>query len=469
MKLSTINSRSGGATSGWRLGPLKVFEAARGRRSVMTTTAPIRIGLTGLGGYAGYICDRILDDAKSDSPSMEFVAVCDPALERFGARVRDLNARGVKTLRSFEQLLASDIEAVWLPLPIDLHRPYTEAALAAGKAVMCEKPAAGCVDDVDAMMAARDRAGVPVIIGFQDIYQPVVATLKQRLLSGEFGAPISATVIGCWPRSERYFSRNDWAGRIKRDGRWVMDSPASNALAHFINLAMFLLGPTKQTSASATHVAAELYRANRIENYDTCSLRMTLPGDVPLYAAYTHACATNVDPIVTIETETSMIRYVAGRHVEIVHVGSSRDADREVLPLLQHPHSHMLQAFKSCIRDDDSGALCATLDMAREHVVALNVASEHSSIIDIPREYIDSLPGPDHAPLRAVRDIVPAMQAATNNKQMLCETGLAPWSIPAASRPIPRDYPPFAGPVAPRVSVTTHTTPMRRAVPSAAR
>src|SRR5205809_320962 len=141
-----------------------------------------------------------------------------------------------------------------------------------------------------------------------------------------------------------------------------MDSPATNALAHFINLAMFLLGDSVSTSASATHVAAELYRANRIENFDTCSLRLTLAGDVPLYIAYTHACATSVDPIVTIETERAVIRYIAGRHIE-VRTGSNV----ELFPLIQHPHSHMLHAFRSCIRDRENSAVCATLEMAREH------------------------------------------------------------------------------------------------------
>src|SRR3954454_11851276 len=139
----------------------------------MPNLAPIRMGLTGLGGYAGFICDRLLDEAHSADPAVEFIAVCEPALERFGARVRDLNSKGVKTVRGFDDLLASGIDAVWLPLPIDLHRSYTEAALLAGKAVMCEKPAAGSVDDVDAMLAARDRAKLPVAIGFQDIYQPM--------------------------------------------------------------------------------------------------------------------------------------------------------------------------------------------------------------------------------------------------------------------------------------------------------
>jgi predicted dehydrogenase len=433
---------------------------------VTKTTAPIRLGLAGLGGYAGYICDRLLDEAKSDCPAAQFVAACDPALERFGARVRDLNSRGVATVRTFEQLLASDIEAVWLPLPIDLHRPYTEAALATGKAVMCEKPAAGCVDDVDAMIAARDRAAVPVLIGFQDMYQPAVATLKRRLASGEFGTPTSATVIGCWPRSERYFGRNDWAGRVKRDGRWVMDSPASNALTHFIHLSMFLLGSTTETCASATQVAAELYRANRIENFDTCSLRFTLERDIPLHIAYTHACSTNIDPIVTIETDTTLIRYVAGRHIEIQPLAGPVDGHREIIPLSAHPHAHMFRALQTCIRESTKDMLCASLEMAREHVAALNVVSEHTPIVDIPRDFIETLAGPDHAPLRAVRDLVPAMQHAIATRQLLHETALLPWSTRAVTRPVPRNYHHFTGPLPPRVSVTTHAPTPRRAVPS---
>ena len=458
MEHFTINSRTRGATS--RRGTCR----PAGCLSVMTTTAPIRLGLAGLGGYAGYLCDRILDDLNSDFSPVEFVAVCDPALERFGARVRELNSAGVQTLRTFDQLLNSDIEAVWLPLPIDLHRTFTEAALAAGKAVLCEKPAAGCVDDIDAMIAARDRASLPVLIGFQDIYQPAIAPLKERLLAGEFGKPLSATVIGCWPRSERYFGRNDWAGRVKRDARWVMDSPASNALAHFINLGMFLLGPDRERSAMPTHVAAELYRANRIENFDTCSLRIGFADDVALYVAYTHACSMNIDPIVTIETERALIRYVAGRQIEIHLKGE--DGICETMPLVHHPHPYILRSFQQCIRETESDALCATLEMARAHILALNVASETSPIIDIPRDCIDTLPGPDHAPLRSVRNIIPAMQACIAKKQMLAETGLVPWAHAAKDKPVPRDYRHFAGPIGPRVSVTTHPAVARRAVPS---
>ena len=57
-----------------------------------------------------------------------------------------------------------------------------------------------------------------------------------------------------------------------------------------------------------------------------------------------------------IETERAVIRYIAGRHIE-VRTGSNV----ELFPLIQHPHSHMLHAFRSCIRDRENSAVCATL------------------------------------------------------------------------------------------------------------
>src|SRR5262249_24117968 len=150
--------------------------------------------------------------------------------------------------------------------------------------------------------------------------------------------------------------------------------------------------------------------------FDTCSLLFTLQRDIPLHIAYTHACSTNVDPIISSETDSTLIRYVAGRHIEIQPLAGPADGNREVLPLVAHPHGHMFRAFQHCVRNPTSDGLCAALEMARVHVEALNVVSEHTSIVDIPREFIETLPGPGHAPLRAVRDLVPAMQQAIADK-----------------------------------------------------
>ena len=422
-------------------------------------SAPIQFGLTGLGGYAGYVCDRLL--AESDpggKGSARLIGVSEPEPQRFPRRLKELGARGIPVVRDFAQLLDQPIEAVWLPLPIDLHLPYTEMALRAGKGVICEKPAAGCVDDVDRMITARNQYKHPVAIGFQDVFQPSVRKLKDRLVAGEFGKLLAAQVIGCWPRSERYFTRNEWAGKIRRDGRWVMDSPASNALAHFLHLALFLLGTGGESSASPTEVSAELYRANPIENYDTCSLRFKVGGDaIPLNVAYTHACSTSVEPVVAIETEKAKIFYIANRHIEI-RIGSKE----EILPLASNPHPHMLASFAASLRNGGNG-VASTLEMARTHIVAVNAASEAAPVLDVAPQYITALPAADQSTLRAILDVVPALKSCISSRCHLHETGLAPWAHRPATQSI-NGYTHFAGPrVVPAVEAKTFVADEPRA------
>ena len=401
---------------------------------------PVRFAVAGLGGYAAYVTERLLDQTDRH-PAARLIAVCDPDYVQFPKRVQELAGRGIPTLESCEKLLELDIDAVWLPVPIDLHRPFTEAALKAGKAVLCEKPAAATVDDIDAMIDARDRSGLPVLVGFQDLYQPNVALLKRRLLEGEFGRPLSATVIGCWPRGESYFRRNDWAGRLQRNGRWVLDSPAANALAHFLHLSLYLLGSTMDEAASPLSVDAELYRANGIENYDTCSLRLALPGDVPLYFASTHACSETVEPVVTIETERATIRYLAYRNIDI-----QTDAGaRQRLVLSDKPHALMLKAFQRCLREQTDCETSATLEMSRAHVVAVNVASEAAPVIDVPAQHVQPVHDSEDNVVRTIDGIVGALKTSVQKKCMLHETGLLPWAQHAYGADA-RSYAHFRGP-----------------------
>jgi len=107
-----------------------------------------------------------------------------------------------------------------------LHDPPVK--LAAGKAVMCEKPPAGSVDDLDAMIAARNPEKLPCAVAYQDIDHPATFLLKQRILAGSIGKLRSPSVMACWPRDDKYYGRNTWAGRIRCGAIGVMDSPAIN-------------------------------------------------------------------------------------------------------------------------------------------------------------------------------------------------------------------------------------------------
>src|SRR5687767_7786925 len=102
----------------------------------VTHGPPVRFGVAGLGGFSSYVTDRLLDQNRLSHPSAQLVAACDPELKQFSARAHQLRGRGATIVKNLADLLALDIDAVWLPVPIDLHRPFTEAALAAGKAVL---------------------------------------------------------------------------------------------------------------------------------------------------------------------------------------------------------------------------------------------------------------------------------------------------------------------------------------------
>jgi predicted dehydrogenase len=401
---------------------------------------PVIFGCCGLGGFAGTICDRLLTHSQLQNPVIKLTAACDPEPERNPQRVTALRDAGVKVFQHFHELLAEPIEAVWLPLPIDLHRPFTEQALAAGKVVMCEKPAAGCVQDVDAMIAARDRAKLHVAIGFQDVYQPANVTLKHRLVGGELGKPTSATLLACWPRGERYYRRNTWAGKLQRNGVWVLDSPASNALSHFIHLVMYLLGPTVDQAAQPVSVEAELYRSNAIENYDTCSLRIKLEGGIDFVVGLTHACAENIDPEIMITTEQAQIRLLAGKSIDI-----SCNGREESMSLEGGRYGNVIGAFARRLRGASDAPSGATLEMARAHVVAINGASQAAAVCDVPAEHHALATAKDGSPVRAIRNITPILRRCAAERKLLHESGLAPWSQPGAKIDL-AGYHRFGGP-----------------------
>jgi len=404
-------------------------------------TAPVRFGCVGLGGYAGASCE-FLERCSAD-PSLagpvRLSAVFEPDQRRHAGRIEQLRQRGVRVLERYEDLLHEPIEALWLPLPIDLHRPFTIQALEAGKGVLCEKPAAGAVEDVDAMIAARDRHQKPVLIGYQHLYDPITRQLKRLLLEGAIGPIRSACVWACWPRSTEYFSRNNWAGRHQRNGVWVMDSPANNALAHYLNLPLFLLGETEADAAVLERVEAELYRANPIENYDTASLRIITRRQIPLLVLFTHACGQTHEPLIRIEGEDGFLSLEPSGQTTLT---SRRSSQR--WPAYGDPRGPMIDAMRRQVRGLAPISVLATLETSRAQTVVVNAASEAACVHEIPSGYVRHVALGDQR-IRAVRGIESAFEKVAAMGMMLHESGLVEWSAPAQSRDV-RDYHHFAGP-----------------------
>ncbi len=406
----------------------------------MAVGKPVQFVCAGIGGYAWSIAQQMIGVAESGEPEVRLAAMCDPNLDQFGDRVAKLGAHGINAYRSFEEMLAKEpADAVWLPLPIHLHRPFTEQALAAGKHVVTEKPAAGSLQDVDAMIAARDRAGKAVLVGFQDIYARPAVPAKKAVLDGQLGRITHATVHAGWPRDLSYFSRNKWAGAIAINDVWVLDSPLQNAISHYLNLALFLLGPELLSSAAPLDVHAELYRANDIDNYDTCALRLTLTGDVKLLVFFTHAVSNHTDAAVTLHGTDGSLTVNSGGY----RIAGNNPA---AWPADDGKHGNMIRTIARHIRGEPVENALATLEMARLHTLVVNGASEASPVQDFDKSLVsDAAYTQNGTVMKAVRGLEEVMLRCVAEQKLPSELSGVSWAKPGGSKDL-RNYRVFAGP-----------------------
>lgn len=93
-----------------------------------------------------------------------------------------------KAYGSYDELLADpDVEAVYNPLPNDLHVPWSIRAAERGKHVLCEKPIALSAREAATLVAARDRAGVLVQEAFMVRSHPQWLKTLELVDSGRIG------------------------------------------------------------------------------------------------------------------------------------------------------------------------------------------------------------------------------------------------------------------------------------------
>jgi predicted dehydrogenase len=89
---------------------------------------------------------------------------------------------------SYEELLAdSDIDAIYNPLPNQLHVPWTTKAAEAGKHVLCEKPLSMTVAEAKTLLDVRASTGVKICEAFMIRSAPQWLRVRQLLDEGRIG------------------------------------------------------------------------------------------------------------------------------------------------------------------------------------------------------------------------------------------------------------------------------------------
>jgi glucose-fructose oxidoreductase len=126
-------------------------------------------------------------NARENSELAALVSDDPRKLEKLGKRYR------VEALYGYDDyercLEEADIDAVYIALPNDMHREYTERAARLGVHVLCEKPMEVTVEDCEAMIAAAETNGVKLMIAYRLHFEKANLKAIELLQSGRLGDP----------------------------------------------------------------------------------------------------------------------------------------------------------------------------------------------------------------------------------------------------------------------------------------
>lgn len=403
-------------------------EAGSARPEALMTqtdsTSRSTVGLVGISGYAEIYVDLLLAPETQSRAELSAVVIVpsDQGLEV----VEKLRRRGVRIYSSYDELIEAEhgrLDLCIVPTGIQWHARMAMAAMRAGANVLVEKPLAGSLADAEAVRAVEAATGRWVAVGFQDLYTETLAWLKAEIRSGAIGRLKSIRVIGLWPRSGAYYTRNHWAGRLHIDGAATLDSPLNNAFAHFVNLALFLAGSSRNGSTRAEIRHAELFRAHTIESFDTATVTARSPEGIEFWFGVTHACREYREPEIHLQGESGTAGWLHERECFIAP--DDGPELRRPVPRYTEARRSMMDHVLSRLRDP-TVPVCGT-EVALPHTAFIDALHRDHTIQSIAPSLIESCRVTGHAsPIPTIPGIETFLDHALRKGCRLSEAGFQP-------------------------------------------
>lgn len=192
----------------------------------------------GYRAYAGRFRGLVLD------------TICDTNVEAAGKLARDWGFARVAD--DWRAVIADErIGIVSVCLPNFLHTEVTQAALAAGKHVLCEKPLALSAEEArgtrDLARAAPGRSGT--VFNYRRI--PALADIRARLAAGELGDPVQITVLYQCDYAADPLLPHSWRYEYDRAGPGALLDLGT----HAVDMMRFMFGEVAQVIGAAANIS----------------------------------------------------------------------------------------------------------------------------------------------------------------------------------------------------------------------
>lgn len=197
----------------------------------------IRFGIIGCGTIAGTFMSA-LEQVKDT----KLTGVYTPNRSHAEAFAKKYNA---KAYADADDLLHSDIDAVYISTPSGLHAEYIVRAADAGKHILAEKPIGITAEQLDAIENACRKNRVKFSAVSQFTFSDDYRRMKEAVDGGTLGKVFLADLIMEYYRSDEYYRSGNWRGTWKLDGGGAL----MNQGIHGVSLLLGLLGAPKSVTA----------------------------------------------------------------------------------------------------------------------------------------------------------------------------------------------------------------------------
>lgn len=336
------------------------------------------------------------------------------------AKLKSLGCEIFTDYKIMLEKFKNSIDICFIPTGISLHVPMSIAAMRAGSNVYVEKPVTALLSELTELEKVEKETGKFVAVGYQTIYQPSIARIKNTILDGSLGEIHTFKFCGLTIRNKDYYDRNNWAGCIKNGDNWILDSPYNNAMAHQVNLLCFFAGRTFESSAVLKTVQAELFKANRsIKNADNAAIEIITEDNKKLLYYVTHNAAESIEPELIISGSKGSIIWTFAKTVSNIDGTEScieNDDNRD----------HIMDALLNKVKGKAS-FICG-LKIAGVQTLVVNAAHASSKIIEVPQEYVTTQKH-GASTSECLKDISGIMLAAFEEERLF-STDDYPWMKP---------------------------------------
>jgi predicted dehydrogenase len=269
----------------------------------------IKLAMIGAGGYAfnlmkwmWEIPDKYQIVAAKSRPTG--ISAGRTACQEKGIPVYDTEDQLIEKIKG-------KADVIYIPTPINTHFNLTKKCIGAGFDVFLEKPPVAIIQELDELIKFTSQHGKKVPVAFQYLHSTIVQELKKRIVEGRYGKVKRVKGMAGWPRFDSYFSRSDWAGKLRLNGDWILDGTINNPLAHMLADQLYLASDKAGQMVEPVSIEAELYHAHNIESEDTSSVRIITDKGIEVMFNTTVCSDAKLDTSVIIECEKAKIEYTA--------------------------------------------------------------------------------------------------------------------------------------------------------------